>query len=60
MKKITHGFEIDKPIQSAPDVIRLLALGNIAIYRVVRYAKLMALGDATDIANVYLPSGRSP
>jgi hypothetical protein len=36
---LSFGYEFDMPIQCAPDLIRLLAKENIAIYQVVRYAK---------------------
>jgi hypothetical protein len=38
--RLTHGFELELPIQCVPDVIRLLARENVAIYQVVRYAKI--------------------
>jgi hypothetical protein len=37
---LSFGYEFDMPIQCAPDLIRLLARENIAIYQVVRYAKI--------------------
>ena len=36
---LAHGYEIELPIQCVPDVVRLLADANIAVYQVVRYAK---------------------
>ncbi len=36
---LTHGYETELPIQCVPEIIRLLAANNIAIYQVVRYAK---------------------
>jgi len=40
LHRLTHGFEMDLPIQSVPDLIRILLGENIAIYQVVRYAKV--------------------
>jgi hypothetical protein len=40
LHRLTHGFEMDLPIQSVPDLIRILSGENIAIYQVVRYAKV--------------------
>ena len=40
MQRLTHGFEMDLPIQSVPDLIRIISAKNIAIYQVVRYAKV--------------------
>ena len=36
---LTHGYEVELPIQCVPDVVRLLISANIAVYQVVRYAK---------------------
>lgn len=36
---LAHGYEMELPIQCIPEIIRLLATENIAIYQVVRYAK---------------------
>ena len=36
---LTHGYEVELPIQCVPDVVRLLSLANLAVYQVVRYAK---------------------
>jgi len=36
---LTHGYEIELPIQCVPDVVRLLTSANIAVYQVIRYAK---------------------
>ncbi len=38
--RLTHGFEMDLPIQCVPDLIRILSAKSIAIYQVVRYAKV--------------------
>ena len=38
--RLPHGYEIELPIQCVPDVVRLISLQNIAIYQVVRYAKM--------------------
>lgn len=37
---LDHGYEVPMPIQMVPEVIRVLAAENIAVYQVVRYAKL--------------------
>jgi hypothetical protein len=34
-----HGFELEMPIQCAPDLVRHLAGQNIAIYQLVRLAE---------------------
>lgn len=36
---LDYGFELEMPIQSAPDLVRLLSNENIAIYQLVRLAK---------------------
>ena len=36
---LAHGYEVELPIQCVPEVVRLLANSNIAVYQVVRYAK---------------------
>ena len=36
---LTHGYELDLPIQAVPDLVSLLCQQNIAVYQVVRYAK---------------------
>jgi hypothetical protein len=38
--RLSHGYEIELPIQCVPDVVRLISLQNIAIYQVIRYAKM--------------------
>ena len=38
--RLTHGFEFEMPIQCVPDLVRLLTKENIAIYQIVRYAKV--------------------
>jgi len=40
MNRLTHGFELIAHLQSAPDLVRRLAAANIAVYQVVRYAKV--------------------
>ncbi len=40
MCRLTYGFEIELPIQCVPDLVRLLVNSNIAIYQVVRYARV--------------------
>lgn len=36
---LAHGYEVELPIQCVPEIVRLLAAQNIAVYQVVRYAK---------------------
>ncbi len=36
---LDHGFEIEMPIQCAPDLVRHLMKNNIAIYQLVRLAR---------------------
>jgi len=36
---LAYGYEVEMPIQAVPDLVRLLANSNIAVYQVVRYAK---------------------
>ena len=36
---LTHGYELELPIQVIPEVVSLLSKNNIAVYQVVRYAK---------------------
>ena len=40
LQRLTHGFELVLPIQSVPDIVGLLTRDNIAIYQIVRYAKV--------------------
>ncbi|MEP4149440.1 MAG: hypothetical protein ABJL54_19625 [Halioglobus sp.] len=40
LQRLTHGFELTLPIQCVPDIVRLLTNENIAIYQIVRYAKV--------------------
>ena len=37
--KLTHGYELEVPIQCVPELARLLCEKNIAIYQIVRFAK---------------------
>jgi hypothetical protein len=37
--QLEHGFELEMPIQCAPDLIRHLAGKNIAIYQLVRLGR---------------------
>ena len=37
--RLTHGYELELPIQAIPDIVNRLSENNIAIYQVVRYAK---------------------
>ena len=39
INKLTHGYELELPIQCIPEVVSLLIQENIAVYQVVRYAK---------------------
>ena len=39
INKLTHGYELELPIQCIPELVRLLTQENIAVYQVVRYAK---------------------
>ena len=43
LHRLTHGYELVAPLQVAPDLVRLLAQANIAVYQVVRYAKVAAV-----------------
>jgi hypothetical protein len=40
---LAHGYEMELPIQCVPEIVRLLAAANIAVYQVVRYAKTNAV-----------------
>jgi len=40
LHRLAHGFEFAAPIQCAPDLIRLLTQGNIAVYQLARQAKV--------------------
>jgi hypothetical protein len=40
LHRLAHGFEFVAPIQCAPDLIRLLTQENIAVYQLVRQAKV--------------------
>jgi hypothetical protein len=40
LRRLAHGFEFAAPIQCAPDLIRLLTQQNIAVYQLVRRAKV--------------------
>ena len=40
LHRLAHGFEFAAPIQCAPDLIRLLTQENIAVYQLVRQAKV--------------------
>jgi hypothetical protein len=40
LRRLAHGFEFVAPIQSAPDLIRLLTQENMAVYQLVRQAKV--------------------
>ena len=36
---VENGYELDIPIQCAPELVRLLTRDNIAVYQVVRLSK---------------------
>jgi len=40
LRGVEDGYELDIPIQCAPELVRLLSKDNIAVYQVVRLAKL--------------------
>lgn len=40
LHRLAYGFELVAPLQVAPDLVRLLAQANFAVYQVVRYAKV--------------------
>jgi hypothetical protein len=40
LHRLAHGFEFAAPIQCAPDLIRLLTQENIAVYQLVRQARV--------------------
>ena len=40
LRRLAHGFEFAAPIQCAPDLIRLLTQENVAVYQLVRRAKV--------------------
>ena len=40
LQPLPHGFEFVAPIQCVPDIVRLLTLENVAVYQVVRRAKV--------------------
>jgi hypothetical protein len=37
--RLSHGYEVELPIQCVPEVVKLISSQNMAIYQVVRYAK---------------------
>ena len=39
ISKLSHGYHLKIPLQSVPDLVRLLGEKNIAIYQIVRYAR---------------------
>jgi len=41
---LSHGYELELPIQVIPEVVRLLSQNNIGVYQVVRYAKTNSTG----------------
>lgn len=47
--KLAHGYEVELPIQCVPDIVRELAQTNIAVYQVVRYAKVEGTCEKNDI-----------
>jgi hypothetical protein len=40
VQRLAHGFRFAAPIQCAPDLIRLLTQANVAVYQLVRQAKV--------------------
>ena len=40
VEKLTNGYEAVLHIQMVPDIVREISSHNIAIYQVIRYAKL--------------------
>ena len=40
LRDVENGYQLDIPIQCAPELVRLLTKDNIAVYQVVRLAKL--------------------
>jgi len=40
IKELSHGYEAILNIQMVPDIVKEILSHNIAIYQVVRYAKL--------------------
>ena len=40
LHRLAHGFAFAAPIQCAPDLIRLLTQENIAVYQLVRQARV--------------------
>lgn len=39
LRGVENGYELDIPVQCAPELVRLLTKDNIAVYQVVRLAK---------------------
>jgi hypothetical protein len=37
---LPYGYELELPIQCVPDLVKQLVLKNIAVYQIVRFAKL--------------------
>ena len=42
---VSHGYEIELPIQCVPEIVQKLVIKNIAVYQVVRYAKTNGIGS---------------
>jgi hypothetical protein len=40
LRRLPHGFEFVAPIQCIPEIVRMLTLENIAVYQVVRRARV--------------------
>lgn len=40
LQRLTHGFELVLPKQGVPDIVSLLTRDNVAVYQIVRYAKV--------------------
>ena len=47
--KLAHGYEVELPIQCVPDIVRELAQANIAVYQVIRFAKIDGNWEKNDI-----------
>ncbi len=40
LRKHSHGYEVDIPLQLVPEIVRELAKSNVAIYQVIRINKI--------------------
>ena len=41
--ELAHGYEVELPIQCVPDIVKEFAQANIAVYQVIRYAKIIGI-----------------